>query len=317
MKSLLLMLSLAVSLAPAPAPAQYPARPIHLIVPLAAGGPTDNAARAVAQALSKAVGQPVVVENKPGADGAIGTQAVAHAAPDGYTLLFAPSSIVAIPRMHKSTDIDPSNDLAPVSMIGRFPFCLYVHPSVPATSVSELVAYARANPGKLNFATSTASEFLAAAQFMKATGVRMTRVPYKGAAQAFPDLISGRVQVNFGPLSVGLPYAREGRLRILATLLPERSSLAPEIPTMLEAGVPEATVPTWQALFLPARTPEEVVNRMSREVNAVLQAGDVRAQLARLALHVEGSTPQMLGATVRADGRLWDEFVREYGLGTE
>jgi tripartite-type tricarboxylate transporter receptor subunit TctC len=319
MKSLFLMLTLAVSVASASgsACAQYPSKPIHLIVPLAAGGPTDNVARTVAQALSRAIGQPVVVENKPGADGAIGTQAAIHAAPDGYTLLFAPSSVVAIPLVHRSTAVDPIHDLEPVSMIGRFPFGLYVHPGVPAKSLAEFIAYARANPDKLDFATSTASEFLAAAQFMKATGVRMTRVPYKGAAQAMPDLIAGRVQVNFGPLSVGLPYVRDGRLRVLATLLPERSPFAPEVPTLAEAGYPEAGVPTWQALFMPAKTPQEVVDRISGEVNEVLRDRVVRAQLDRLSFQIEGSTPRALGATIRADARLWEQFVREYGLASE
>jgi tripartite-type tricarboxylate transporter receptor subunit TctC len=297
--------------------AEYPTRPIRLIVPLTVGGPTDSAARTIAEALSKAIGQPVLVENKPGADGAIAAQTVTKAAPDGYTLLFAPSSMVAIPLVNKATSFDPIKDLAPVSLIGRFPFCLYVHPSVPAKSVAEFIVHARANPGKLNFATSTVSEFLAAAQFMKATGISMTRVPYKGAAQAIPDLIAGRVQVNFGPLTLGLPYAKDGRLRILATLLPQRSPGAAEIPTMAEAGFPEITVPTWQALFLPAKTPEEVVNRISREVNAVLQDGEVRAQLDRLSLHIEGTSPQALAAMVRTDTHLWEQFVRENGLASE
>jgi tripartite-type tricarboxylate transporter receptor subunit TctC len=319
MKDILCLISFVLSLAVAsiPASAQYPAKPIRLIVPFAAGGPTDTVARTVGQALSKSMGQPVVIDNRPGADGAIAAQAVANASPDGYTFLFAGSSMVAIPIANKPSRFDPVTDFAPISLVGRFAFCMYVHPSVPAKSVAEFIAYARANPDKLAYATSNLGEFMAAAQFMKAALISMVRVPYKGAAQAMPDLIAGRVQVNFGPASGGLPYVKDGRLRVLATLSQQRSAATPDVPTMAEAGVSGISVPNWQAIFGPAKTPREIVDQLSREVNSILQSPEVQAQLERQGLHVEGSTPQVLAATVQEDTRAWELFIRENGLTPE
>ena len=310
----LIALACSLALAPALATAQYPVKPVRLIIPFAVGGPTDTVARTVGQALSKSLGQPVIVESKPGADGAIAAQTVASAPADGYTLLFAVSSMTAIPLLTKPAPFDLVADFTPVSLVGRFAFCMYLHPGVPATSVAEFVTYAKANPGKLNYATSNLGEHLAATQFMKATGIDMVRVPYKGAAQAMPDLIAGRVQVNFGPLSGGLPYVIDGRLRALAILLPQRISIAPNIPTMAEAGVQGVSVLSWQAIFAPAKTPKEIVNRLAREVNAVLQETEVRVQLDRQALYTEGSTPQALAATLQEDTRAWSQFIRENGL---
>jgi tripartite-type tricarboxylate transporter receptor subunit TctC len=233
---LLPILALAAFLAPAPSDAQYPARPIRLVVPFTAGGVTDSVARITANQLSKSLGQPVVVENRPGADGAIAAQTVKAAAPDGYTLLFATNSVLAIPLLSKSAGFDAFADFMPVSTVGRFPFALFVHPEVPSKSVKDLVDYARANPGKLNYATVNPGEQLITGQFIKATGVDMVRVPYKGGAAALPDLVAGRIHVYFTPVGNGLAHAKEGRVRMLATLLPERTPLAPEVPTMAEAG---------------------------------------------------------------------------------
>lgn len=236
--------------------ADYPDKPISLIVPLPAGGPTDAVARSVADALSKSLGKPIVVENKPGADGAIGAKAAMAAPADGYTLLFGIGSLVAIPYLQNPPPYDAQKDLNPVSAIGRFPFVLSVHPSVPAATLSEFIAYAKSKPGGLFYASSTASEALAAAEFMKATGVVMTRVPYKGAGQAMPDLLSGRVHVMFGPISAVLPASKEGKLRLLAMFSSSRTPAAPDVPTLSEAGVAGIAVPTWQAVFAPPRRTE-------------------------------------------------------------
>ena len=304
-------------LAVAPARGEYPEKPVRFVVPFAAGGPTDSVARTVGQALSQSIGQPVIIDNRPGADGIIAAQAVLAAPADGYTLLFAVSSMVGIPLTKRTAPYDPLTDFAPVSTIGRFPFCMYVNLDVPAKTVAEFVAYARTNPGQLNYASSNFGEYMATAQFMKATGTNMVRVPYKGASQAMPDLIAGRVQVNFGPVSGGLPLVKEGRLRMLATLLPQRAATIPDVPTLAEAGVTNLSVPSWQALLAPAKTPRKIVEYLSRETNRVLVNAEVQGKLNGLSLQVEGSTPEALAATLREDFRIWAQFVRESGITPE
>jgi tripartite-type tricarboxylate transporter receptor subunit TctC len=311
MKAILRILVAALGLSMTAAQAAYPERPLRMIVPFSAGGPTDGAARIVGQALAKSLGQPVVVENRPGADGAIAAQALMAAPADGYTFLFASSSILAVPLLSTPPAFDPRTDFAPVARVGRLPFALYVHPGVPARDVAELIAHARAHPEALNFSTSNLSEYIAAAQFMQATGVRMVRVPYKGSAQAMPDLIAGRVQVNFGPVSGGLAQAKDGRLRVLAVLLPQRDPLLPDVPTLGESGV-AVSVTSWQAIFAPAKTPREIIERVSREVNQALQTAEVRMELEKRSLQVEGSDPAGLAAAVERDQQAWVRFVRDF-----
>ncbi|HUR57059.1 MAG TPA: tripartite tricarboxylate transporter substrate binding protein [Opitutaceae bacterium] len=291
--------------------AQYPTKPIRLVVPFAAGGPTDGVARTMAQALTKSLGQPVVVENKPGADGAISAQAVAGAAPDGYTLLFASSSQLGLPYLVRPAPFDTLADFLPVTTIGRFAFCMYVHPSVPSRTMAEFIAHARSNPGKLNLASNNMGEHMAATQFMRKAGIEMVRVPYKGAAQSIPDLVAGRVQVMFAPVSVGLAHVKEGRLRMLAVLDSQRSSALPEVATMEEAGVAGVFAPAYQMILAPAKTPREIVDRLSREANAAMKDPGVVALLERQFLAVEGMTPQAHGALIRDLTRAWAEFARE------
>lgn len=315
----LILATLGLLLGAAPAPAQdvYPTKPVRLVVPLPPGGPTDFLARAVAQQLAASLGQPVLVDNKPGADGAIAARDVMAAPADGHTLLFAIGSMLAGPLQSKPPAFDWLAEFAPVGKVGRVAFCLIVHPTVPAQTVAEFVAYARANPDQLNFSTSTTSELLAASQFMKATGIRMTRVPYKGGAQAMPDLLAGRIQVMFGPVSLAQPHAKSGALRVLATLLPQRSAALPEVPTISEAGQPDVSVPTWQSIFVPARTPRAVVARLAAELSAALAKPELRAEFERRALVVETSTPQELAATVVQDQAAWTRLIAEYKLGQE
>lgn len=310
-------LALGIALLPIPASAQYPAKAVHLIVPFPAGGPSDTAARTVGQALAKSIGQSIIVDNRPGANGAIAAQAVLTAPPDGYALLWATASMVALPLFQKSRPFESFAEFTPVSMIGRFTFALFVHPNVPAKSVAELITYARGNPGKLSYATGSPGEFMSMAQLMKVGGFDMLRVPYKGGAQAMPDLIAGRVQVYITPIGLGLPYAKDNRLRLLATLLSQRSAAAPEVPTIAEAGMAGVSVPTWQAIVAPPKTPPEIAERLHREIRLVLQDRDVRAQFDRQAFQIEGSTPVALAASIKDEFQAWSQFVRENDITPE
>ena len=297
--------------------ADYPDKPINLIVPLPAGGPTDAVARSVADALSRSLGKPIVVENKPGADGAIGAKAAITAPADGYTLLFGIGSLVAVPYLQNPPPYDARKDLNPVSTIGRFPFVLSVHPSVPAATISEFIAYAKSNPSGLFYASSTAAEALAAAELMKATGIAMTRVPYKGSAQAMPDLLSGRVHVMVGPISAVLPASREGKIRLLAVFSSSRASAAPDVPTLSEAGITGIAVPTWQAVFAPPDVPKPVIDRLNAEIATALKADDLRRRLDGLMLQIEPSTPEELRERVARESRTWEKFIRDHNLGPQ
>lgn len=292
--------------------ADWPARPVKLVVPFTAGGPTDAVARTVAQHMASTLAQPVVVENRPGADGAIAAQSVASAAADGYTLLFATSSVMSLPRL-----MDPApfarDALVPVAAVGRFGFALFVHPELPARTVAEFVAQLRARPEGLHYAAGNASETIAAAQFLRATGTTMVRVPYKGAAQAMPDLLAGRVEAYFTPINAGLPHARQGKLRMLATLLPERASLAPDVPTLEESGVRGVAVPSQQLLVAPARTPPAVLARIAAAVDAALADASVRARLGELGLAIEPASGEKLRAMVRDSDA---EYARLAATGT-
>ncbi len=297
-----------------PAAAQYPSKPISVIVFTPPGGPADTAARTLAQRISKSIGQQVVVENRPGAEGSIAAQAVMNAAPDGYTLLWGSGSMVGIPMLQKSAPFKSLSDFAPVSIPIWFAFGMYVHPSLPAKTVAEFVSHAKANPNKLSYATGPLSEFMAAALFIQQTGVDMVRVPYKGGAQAMPDVLAGRVQVYFTPMSIGQGPAQSGKLRMLATLLPERSLLMPDVPTMAEAGVKGVSLPSWNGIFAPPKTPRALTERFSREVRAALQDGEVKAVFDQRGVQPVGSTPDELAATITKDEDLWRRFIRDNGI---
>jgi tripartite-type tricarboxylate transporter receptor subunit TctC len=312
---LLAVASIAASLLAPHAAAQYPARPVKLVVPFAAGGATDTVARIVAAPLGKALGQPVIVENKPGADGAIAAQSVSTAPADGYTLFFATTSVFALPYTMKPAPFELNTHFVPVSSVAKFDFCLYVNPDVPARTVQELIAYARAHPGKLNYATNNLGEQLVAAQFIRAAGgIEMVRVPYKGMAQTMPDLIAGNVQVFMGPMTAGLQFARDGRVRLLATLLAGRNAATPEVPTLEESGVKGVRLLSSQVILAPAKTPPEVVERLNQEMRRVLRDPEVRAQFERQAIVAEETTPEELRALFDGFDRIWAQFVRENRL---
>jgi tripartite-type tricarboxylate transporter receptor subunit TctC len=297
--------------------AAQPAKPVRLVVPTPAGGPSDAAARTVASALAKGLGQPVVVENRPGAGGAIAAQAIMTAPPDGHTLLWGLASMAGLPALQKSPPFRSMNELVPVAMVGRFAFALFAHPDVPARTVADLVAYGRSQPDKLNYGTGTLGEYMAMVQLLAATGVSSVRVPYKGGVQLMPDLITGRIQLNIGPVSSGLPHVKDGKLRMLAVLLPSRIGVAPDVPTLAESGVQVSGLPTWQAIFAPPGTPTDVAERLSREVTRALADPELRAKLEQQALQVQGATREDLARIVAQDSETWRAFVRDHNVPQE
>lgn len=286
--------------------------PVRLLVPFAAGGPSDAVARVFARTAA-ASGPAWVVENRPGADGIVAARAALASARDGNTLLYMPASLVGVGQLARPA-LDVPAEFQPISGIGRLAFGLFTTRNLEVSSVRDLVELARARPGQLNFASSTHSELMAAHQFMRSAGVSMVRVPYKGAAQALPDLLEGRVQLNFGPLAAALPHASDGRLRLLATLLPQRSALAPDTPTMAEAGYPSVDVPTWQALFAPARLPDAILLRLSQVSRAALADATLRRELEARALVVDAQGPRELQATAEQDRAAWSQLIRAYQL---
>jgi tripartite-type tricarboxylate transporter receptor subunit TctC len=295
--------------------AQYPSKPIRVIVPFPPGGGADNATRIVGLPLSQALGQPILVENRAGADGAIAADAVIKSAPDGYTLFFGTNTaLVAVPVMRKNPPYDSREAFTPIGLIGRFVFFAYINPSVPANTVAEFIQYARSNPGKLNYGSGNSTAMVATVQMMRLAGINMVRVPYKGDAPAIADLLAGRVQFAMITTASAMSLAKEGRLRILATLLPERSSLAPDAPTLVEAGLSGVSVSPWASLLGPAKMPREVVDRLSRELNVVLKRTDVREQLSRQAFEAEGSSPEAMTAFLAEQIDSWGRAVKEAGI---
>ncbi|MFM9969051.1 MAG: Bug family tripartite tricarboxylate transporter substrate binding protein [Burkholderiales bacterium] len=307
----LLMLALGVLRAEA----QYPVKPVRLVVPILAGGPLDNVARIVSQALSQGLGQSVIIENRPGADGAIGAQAVLGSPADGYTLFFTNNTaVVGAPLLNKAVTYNPLTDFTPVSFVGRMTLVIYANPSLPAKSLAELVSHARANPNKLSYATSTIGDVIAGTQLLNAAGIDMVRVPYKGAAQAIPDLIEGRVHMGIAPLAAGLAHAKEGRLRMLAVILPSRSPTAPDVPTTAEAGQPGVSVTTWAAIFGPRGLPADVTARVAAEMARLGQQTEVRSQFERQGFRGEVAGPETLSKLLKEELATWSKIIKENGI---
>jgi len=314
-KFLLRALALALCLASAAAGAQpYPIRPVHLIVPFPAGGTADQVARVIAEPLAASLGQPVVVENRPGADGAVAGDAVRKSAADGYTLLFGTNTpLNAAPTLRKQPPYDPVADFTPIALLGAFGTFLVVGNDVPARSAPELVAYARANPGKINYATGNTQSVLASAQLQRTQGLDLVHVPYKGDVQAIPDLVSGRVQMMFAT-GVVVPQVRDGRLRALAVMMPARSPLLPDVPTLAEAGLATITIGGWAGLFGPAGLPGDVVDKLNRAVVAALAKSDVRAALDPLAFAAHSSTSKEAADHLADQLAAWRRTIEEVGI---
>ena len=313
-----LVFALAAALAANVSLAQYPNKPIRFIVGFPPGGSADPTTRIIGAALQEQLGQPVVVENRPGADSAIAAEQMTRLPADGYTLIFASNSaMTAAVALRKAPTYDPLKDFTPISLVGRATIFFYVHPSVPAKTLKEFVDHAKANPGKLNYGTGNPLSILYNQQLMNATGISMLHVPYKGEGPLNPDIIAGRVQSAFLSTGSAVSNAKDGRLRPLAVLLERRSPLLPEVPTIAEAGVPEVTVRQWAGVYGPPNMPREIVVRLNKEVNAALKRPDVLEKLQSYGYAAEGSTPERLLEINRADLELWRKLVKEAGIPLE
>ncbi len=308
---------LAAALSFAAAAQSYPDRPIRIVVPLPPGGSPDSIARTLAPSLQAAWNQPIVVENKTGGSQNIGADTVAKSAPDGYTWLLAPDNVfVTNPYLAKAGDFDPLTDLAPVTLLARIQFLLVVHPSVPAKSVSELVAYAKAHPGELNIGSSgTGSpQHLGGLLFQQLSGTQMNHVPYKGAAPAVADLLAGRIQVWIGAANSLLAHIRAERVRLLATTAPQRFSALADTPTVAEGGVPGYSLYPWLALFVPAKTPPEIVSHINTEVAHILNSPEVKTRLVPQGIDLTTGSPAELSALIHQEYESWGKVIHEAGL---
>ena len=295
-----------------PALAQYPNRAVKLVVPFPPAGATDIVGRIVAQKLGEQMGQSVVVENKPGAGGSIGSDLVAKSAPDGYTLLMATSSTHSIGPALQKLPYDPLKDFAPITHVANVPNVLVVSPVLPVASVQELIAYAKARPGQLNFASSGVGTIvhLNGELFKMLAGVDLVHVPYKGTALSIPDVANGSVAMLFDSLASVQPHIKAGRVRPLAVNAQRRSALLPEVPTLAEAGMPAFDRYTWFGMFAPAGTPKEIVARVNAEVAAALKAPDLLERFAAAGAEAVGSTPEQFIERIKSDATRWAEVIR-------
>ena len=294
----------------------YPNRPIRVIIPQSAGGSTDLAVRAVTQRLGDVLGQPAVVDNRPGAGSLVGTDLVAKAAPDGHTLLGVASSFSINPSLHTNLPFDPVRDFAPISRLCALPHILVVHPAVPVKSLKELIALAKAKPGQLNVATSgiSTSTHMAAELFMYMTGTKMVTVPYKGGAPGNIALVSGEVQLYFATISTALPHIRAGKLRALAVTTRKRTAAAPEYPTIAEAGLPGYEHASWVGMLAPAGTPPAIISRLNSEIARIVHLPEVREFLLRDGLEPEGDSAKEFTANIRNEVAKWIKVVKAAGI---
>lgn len=302
-------LAVATTLATALALAAFPDKPIRILMPFPPGGPSDTTARAIAPGIAQELKQSVVVENLPGASGAIAAQAVMRAPADGYTLLWVPASMGVLPHIQTKPAFKSLADFTPIATMATFSFGLFVHPDVPASTVTELVSYAKANPGKLTYATGAPSEHVIASQFIHQTQVNMLRVPYKGGAQAMPDLLAGRVNLFFTPFTLGLPHVRSGKLKLLATVTGKRSPLTPGVPTLEEAGIKGVAAPLWQGIVAPPNLPDSIAAQIAHAITKSVEPASVRNQFADQGIVVNVKSLQEFEQQLREDNDLWKKFV--------
>lgn len=297
----------------------FPERPVRIIVPLTPGGSPDTIARAIAQGLQGVWPHAVVVENRPGGSQNIGADLVAKAAPDGHTWLLAPDNVFATnPHLGKQP-FDPLTDFTPVTQLARIQFLLVVPSSVPVSSVQELIAYAKARPGELNHGSSGngSPQHLGAAMLEQLAGIRLNHVPYKGAAPAIADLLPGRIQVWIGAANTLLPHIKEGRLRLLASSAATRFPNLGDTPTVAEAGVPGYALDPWLGLFVPARTPPEIIQRIHAEATRIVNAPDLKSKLAAQGIMIETNSPAEFARAIREDHARWGKVIREAGIKAE
>jgi tripartite-type tricarboxylate transporter receptor subunit TctC len=290
----------------------YPSRPIRMVDPFSPGGSTEAQARVVGSKLTEAWGQTVVIDARPGAASALGSQLVAQAAPDGYTLLFNNVGVVTAPLLSRKPPFDPTKDFAPVILVATQPQFIVVHPSLPAT-LKEFLQYAKANPGKVNFGSSGVggSSHLSMEYFKMVTGIDIVHVPYKGSAPSATAMMAGEIQMGSFAGNAVLPHIKSGKLRALAVTSLKRTSVLPELPTASEAGLPGYEVITWGGIFAPASTPAAIVAKLNQQIDAALQAPDVKERFARIAVEPAGGPPQVLSKLVAAEVRKWGKVIAD------
>ncbi len=295
----------------------WPAKPVRLLVPFSAGGVTDLLARSVAQRMGEALGQPVVVDNRPGANTIIAYEILGRAGADGYTLMLEGfNGLVLNPLLYPKLPYSPEKDIAPVGLIGFSPVVIVVNPQLPAKSVRELVDYARANPGKLNFGSSGIGGVvhISTEWFMSLTGTRMTHVPYKGGASALPDLMAGQLQVLFNPPITAIPQVKAGKLRALAVSSARRLSAMPDVPTVAELGYPGYDAATWFSVLARRGSPQPILDRLTAELKKIVETPALREQFAAQAIEFQWGDPTEVAALVRKDLQRWGDVIRKGGI---
>ena len=297
----------------------FPSKPIRMVVAFPPGGSTDLAARALGEKLAAVFGQPVIVDNKPGASGNIGAEFVAKSAPDGHTLLMAATSFATAPAFFPKLGWDPVKDFAPVSMVATVPIIVVVHPSVQANNARELIAYSKANPGKLNLASPGAATLtrLSGEMFKQAAGVDWVTVHYKGGPPAVADLLGGQSQVMFANISDVISQVKAGRLRAIAVTTAKRSAVAPELPTLAESGLPGFDASTWQAIFAPAGTPREVVQRLNSEIGKAMAAQEMKDKFLGFGTDAATGTPEELGRFLASEVTKITKIARDVGASND
>ncbi len=298
----------------------YPVRPVRFIVPFAPGGSTDTLARTLAQRLSDALGQQVVVDNRAGGNGNIGTEIVARALPDGHTIVLGYIANLGIgPSLYAKLPFDPVKDFAPVTLLAVAPNILVAHPSVPVKNVRELVAYAKANPQKVNYASAAVASLghLAGELLNSSAGIQMQHVPYKGSGQAVIDLLAGQVQIMFSGMSSVMPHIKANKLRPLAVTGAQRSPAVPEVPTIAEAGYPGFEASAWYGVLAPAGTPKPVVMRLNAEILRALKLPEVKERLENVGFEIVGGTPEAFGAYIKSEIAKWAKVVKASGVKAE
>jgi len=311
------LLVCALLLAAGPVAAQsYPSKPIRWVVPFPTSGATDILTRTIGQKLSEALGQPVIVDNKPGAGGALGSDLVAKAAPDGYTLLMATTSTHSIGPALQKLPYDAQRDFAAISLVADSTNVLIVSPQLGVNTVRELIALAKSKPGQLNYSSSGTGSIvhLSGERFKSMTGIDIQHIPYKGTALAMPDVINGQIALMFDNIVSVMPHIRSGKVKALAISSEKRSLLLPELPTMIEAGVPGYVSNSYFGVFAPAGTPKDIVARLNAELVKIVHAAETRERLLKLGAEPVGSTPEQLAALVRAENAKWAKVIKDAGV---
>ena len=315
----LVLLALAVTAAHAQTPSHYPSRAVRMIVPFPPGGGTDIISRTIAQKLNEAWGQPVIVDNRSGANGIIGTEMLAKSKPDGYTLGVVIANHAINPSLYSKLPYDTARDFAPITLMAQYPYILTVHPSVPAKSVREFIALAKARPGQLSYASSGngSGPHLGMELFKSMAKIDVVHVPYKGASPANTDLLAGQVQVMFNNFLAAMPFITSHRLRVLAVTTEQRSKAMPELPTIAESGLPGFDVKSYYAMIAPAGIPADLVTRIQTDVGAALRVPAVNTRLTAEGAEPVGSTPEQLGKLLQDEIRKWSAVVREARVKSE